>query len=300
MAREMTSWIKGGLNRTTVRWICLSILAMSGALGAWAQGNAMGNGNDTRTEEVLLPGAVFEVATIKPSDLSMRGSSAGSRPNGAFSSKNRQLKNVICDAYEVLPMQCFGGPAWLESDRYDIDAKPDSATAEQLMKLSWKERGPVQRRMEQALLADRLKLKTHFETKEMTVFALVVAKGGLKIHEAKPDDTYANGLKRTDGKPFGTRVFMMGNGSMTAQGMSLDNLVLNLPGITGHLVENKTGLTGVYDFTLHYSPTDPPPPDSPAPSIYTALEEQLGLKLEPIKAPVKSLVIDHVERPSEN
>lgn len=210
------------------------------------------------------------------------------------------MKNVICDAYKVLPFQCLGGPAWLGADRYDIDAKPDSAVAEQLMKLSWKERGPIQQRMQQELLADRLKLRTHFETREMTIFELVIAKGGLKMQEAKPGDGYANGLRRGDGKPFGGRVFMMGNGSITAQGMALDNLVLNLPGLTGHLVENKTGLTGVYDFTLHYSATDPAPPDSRAPSIYTALEEQLGLKLEPKKGPVKVLVIDHVERPSEN
>jgi uncharacterized protein (TIGR03435 family) len=107
-------------------------------------------------------------------------------------------------------------------------------------------------------------------------------------------------LKRDDGKAFGKGVFMMGNGSMTAQGMTFENLVLNLPNITGRLVENRTGLTGVYDFTLHYSASDPPPPDSTEPSIYTALEEQLGLKLEPVKGPVKVLIIDHVERPSEN
>ena len=154
--------------------------------------------------------------------------------------------------------------------------------------------------LKQALLADRLKLKAHFETRQVPIFALVVATGGLKMHEAQSGDTYANGLKRGDGKPLGAGVFSMGNGSVTAQGVSLDTLVLNLPGITGHLVENKTGLTGIYDFTLHYSASDPPPPDSTAPSIYTAIEEQLGMKLESTKGPVQVLVIDHVERPSEN
>ena len=157
--------------------------------------------------------------------------------------------------------------------------------------------------MQQALLADRLKLKAHYETRDMPILALVVAKDGLKMHEAKPGDTYTNGLKRGDGKPFGS-VFSISNSmgieTVTSQGMTLGNLVLNLPGMTGHLVEDKTGLTGVYDFTLHFSASDPPPQDSTEPSLYTALEEQLGLKLEPVKGPVQVLVIDHVERPSEN
>jgi uncharacterized protein (TIGR03435 family) len=80
----------------------------------------------------------------------------------------------------------------------------------------------------------------------------------------------------------------------------MDALVAQMAVTVSHIVENKTGLTGVYDFTLRYEASDPPPPDSTAPSIYTALEEQLGLKLESAKGPVKVLVIDHVERPSEN
>jgi uncharacterized protein (TIGR03435 family) len=86
---------------------------------------------------------------------------------------------------------------------------------------------------------------------------------------------------------------------MTAQGILMDNLAANLGNMTDHLVENKTGLTGAYDFTLH-SAGDSPPPDSTEPSIYTAIEEQLGLKLEPSQGQVQVLVIDHVERPSAN
>ena len=282
------------------RWMCAVVLAGVTVSGAWGQGSAAANGKEAKAEEVLLPGATYDVATIKPSDPDTRGGSSGPRSNGVFSSKNQPLKNAICNAYSVLPIQCLGGPAWLESDRYDIEAKPDSATAEQLLKLSLKERDPVQRRMQQALLADRLKLKVHFETREISIFALVVAKSGLKMHEAQPGDTYANGLKRGDGKPLGRQSFTMGNGNMTAQGILMDTLAANLGNMTGHLVENKTGLTGAYDFTLEYSEYDPPKPDSAAPSIYTAIEEQLGLKLESTKGPVQVLVIDHVERPSEN
>ncbi len=286
-----------------LRWMCAAALAGLVVPGATGQGSPAVNPVGAKAAKVLLPDAAFDVATIKPSDPSAMGGSSGAGSNGSFVSKNEPLKKVICGAYGVLIFQCLGGPGWLESDRYDVQAKPDGATAEQLLKLSWKEREPVQHRMQQALLADRLKLKAHYETREMPILALVVAKGGLKMHEAKPGDTYTNGLKRGDGKPFGT-VFSigvnMGIETVTAQGMSLDTFVLNLPGMTGNLVEDKTGLTGVYDFTLHFSAADPPPPDSTEASLYTALEEQLGLKLEPVKGPVQVLVIDHVERPSEN
>jgi uncharacterized protein (TIGR03435 family) len=300
MARMTREWFAGGRNsyiKLTIGIIALTGLAAS---AAFAQGNTAASAADSKAAEVILPGAAFDVATIKPSAPNAMGGSSGVWPNGNLVSKNEPLKFAICDAYGVLILQCLGGSAWLESDRYDIEAKPDSATAEQFLKLSWKQRKPVQQRMQQALLADRLKLKAHFETREMPILALVVAKGGLKMHEAKPGDIYANGLKRDDGKPFGAGVFSMGNGNVSQQGMSLDTLALNLPGMTGHIVENKTGLTGVYDFTLRYSDDMSASSDSSTPSIYTALEEQLGLKLESTKGPVQVLVIDHVERPSAN
>lgn len=302
MVRDMTRQVEGGLNSMVGRWMGAVVLAGLVASGAWGQGSSAASGADAtaKAPEVLLPGATFDVATIKPADPNASGSSIGASESGSFFSKNETLKEAICNAYGRQMFQCLGGPAWLDADRYDIEAKPDSATAEQLIKLSRKERDAVRHRMQQALFADRLKLKTHFETRDIPVLALVVAKGGLKMQQAKPGDTYASGLKGDDGKPYGKGVFSMGYGSAVGQGTSLDNLVLNLPGITGHFVANETGLTGVYDFTLHYSPVDPPPPDSNEPSIYTALEEQLGLKLESVKRPMKVVVIDSVERPSEN
>jgi uncharacterized protein (TIGR03435 family) len=268
--------------------------------GAQGYGSAAASGADAKAEEVLLPGATYDVATIKPSDPNAMGGGVGMRPNGSYYTRGQSLKNSVCNAYDVEGFQCLGGPAWFESDLYDIEAKPDSGTEEQLQKLGMQQRMQIYRRMQQALFADRLKLKVHYETREMTIFALVVAKGGLKMHEARAGDTYSNGLKGSDGKAFGAGAFSVGNGKMTAQGMSMDALAGQLAGTTSHIVENKTGLTGAYDFTLRYSAVDPPPPDSTAPSIYTALEEQLGLKLESTKGPVKVLVIDHVERPSEN
>ena len=204
---------------------------------------------------------MYDVATIKPHNPSLN-ISFGSLPNGGFISTGMSLKNLVCGAYNKKDFQCLGGPAWLDSDRYDVEAKPDSALSDQLLKLSPEQRWKVQGLMKQALLEDRIKLKVHHETRVLPIFALVVAKGGLKMQEGKAGDNYSKEV--------------------------------------GHIVQNKTGLTGVYDFTLRYSDDLATGADSSVPSIFTALQEQLGLKLENAKAPVDVIVIDHVERPSAN
>jgi len=300
MNRDMNKLAAGNLSFSITRLICAAALMSFTVSAAFAQGNAATSAADAKGAEVILPGAVYDVATIKPANPNAQGGGGGMRPNGSFYTKNQSLKNIVCGAYDVMLFQCVGGPAWFESDQYDIEAKPDSATQEQLQTLGMKQRVQVYQRMKQALFADRLKLKVHYETREMPIFALVVAKGGLKMHESKEGDTYANGLKGSDGKAFGRGAFMVGNGKMTAQGMSMDALAGQLAATTSHIVNNKTGLTGVYEFTLKYSDDVAASSDSTVPSIFTALEEQLGLKLESSKGPVQVLVIDHVERPSAN
>jgi uncharacterized protein (TIGR03435 family) len=174
-------------------------------------------------------------------------------------------------------------------------------------KLDRVERWQVQQRMMQVLLAERLNLKVHRETKEFPILALVVAKNGPKLHEATPGDKYKNGVKGIDGKGLGAGSMMAMDGKMIFQAYSMDSLAGQLTATLGRIVQNKTGLKGVYDFTLQYSPDDArvsmpnaAVQDSPWPSIFTAVQEQLGLKLEPSKAPAELLVIDHVEKPSEN
>jgi len=284
--------------------MCAVVLGGVAVSVAWGQQSAAASTTDVKAGEALLPGAAYDVAVFKLSDPNAHGwSGGGTSLSGTLSYHAYGLNGIICSAYDVpgQHLQCEGGPAWLRLDRYDIEAEPDNATAEQLLKLTSNQREAVQQRMQQALLADRLKLKVHFETRDTTILALVIAKSGLKIHEAKPDDTYAKGLKGPDGKPIGKAgAGVFGNGHLTAQGITLGNLASNLSNITRLPVENRTGLTGLYDVTLHFLPTDPPPPDSFEPPIYTAVEQQLGLKLERTKGQVPVLVIDHVERPSEN
>lgn len=291
----MMEAISGKFNLSIKRAICIVAFMGAAVPVAFGQAKAGPGAADAKAEDAILPSATYDVATIKLSDPNAQGSGIGWRPNGSFYTKGQTLKNIVCGAYDEMTFQCLGGPAWFDSDKYDIEAKPDSATEERLQKLNQKGTWPVEQQMQQALFADRLKLKVHYETRELPIFALVVAKGGLKMHEAKPGDTYANGIKG-----MGAGGYMVGNGKMIAQGISMDNFAQQLTATTSHIVSNKTGLTGLYDFTLRYSNDDLPAPDSAAPSIYTALEEQLGLKLESAKGPVKVLVIDHVERPSEN
>jgi uncharacterized protein (TIGR03435 family) len=259
----------------------------------------------------------YEVASIKPNKSGTNMVRLMFSPDG-LTATNATLQMFVQAAYQVEPHQVSGGPSWLNSDHYDIEAKMDSATADVLHKLS-EEQGRLEReRMLQALLTDRFKLTIHRETKELPVYALLIAKNGPKLQEAKPGDTYPNGIKGPDGRAGAGMMFMNGRGSVTGQGLPIANLVRLLSLQLGRTVVDKTGLTAKYDFTLQWTPDEsqgamfkgpgpgpqgtagPPPPDPSGPSIFTAVQEQLGLKLESQKGPVEMLVVDHAEQPSEN
>jgi bla regulator protein BlaR1 len=257
----------------------------------------------------------YEVASIKPDNSGVNMVRLMFSPDG-FTATNGTLQMFINAAYRIDDNQVSGGPSWLKSDHYDIEAKMDSATADALHKLSEDQAMLERQRMLQALLADRFKLTTHRETRELPIYALVIAKNGPKLQEAKPGDTYPNGIKGPDGRSAAGMIFMTGRGSVTGQGIPISDLVRLLSRQLGRKVEDKTGLIGKYDLTLQWTPDEnqgamlkgpeppgtagPPPPDSSGPSIFTALEEKLGLRLESQKGPVEILIIDHAEKPSEN
>ncbi len=260
----------------------------------------------------------YDVASIKPNKSGGNMVRMMIRPDG-LSAMGGTLQMLIQNAYEIQDFQIVGAPKWVSSDRYDIEAKMDSSQIERLKTLSPDESRLESKRMLQALLANRFQLVVHRETKELPGYALVIAKNGSKLHDAKPGDTYPNGIKGPDGQP-GTGLMIMGGngGPVTGQGISIENLARLLSQQLGRTVLDETGLTGNYDFTLQWTPDDragpmsaatqgggsrsddAPPPDSSGPSIFTAIQEQLGLKLESRKIPVEMLVIDHVEPPSEN
>jgi uncharacterized protein (TIGR03435 family) len=214
------------------------------------------------------------------------------------------LKAIISNAYGIRQDLISGAPGWTESTQYDIEAKEGESVAAALQKLSNEQRADQIRLMLQALLADRFHLKVNHVVKELPVYELVIAKGGFKLKEADPNNAYAGGIKGPDGV---SGVLLTGAGRLTAQAIQMSMLVTNLSYQVDRTVVDKTGLTGKYDFTLKWTPdqglsTLPPgaESDSSGPSIFTAIQEQLGLKLESTKGLVQTLVIDHVERPSEN
>src|SRR3984957_7657910 len=246
----------------------------------------------------------FEVASIKPNKSGEPNVSLMFTPNG-FDATNAPVREVIQLAYQVQEYQVSGGPSWINSDRYDIEAKVDSSAAEQLRQLDMDQH----RLMLRPLLEDRFHLKVHQETKELPVYALLVGKNGPKLHEAKPNDTYPDGIKDPDGVAR-SGLIRMGPGGLTAQGLPMAHIVRLLSQQLGRTVLDKTGLTGNYYLNLKWTPdTGPasmmgpdskPTPDTSGPSIFTAIQEQLGLKLESRKGPVEVLVIDSAERPSAN
>jgi uncharacterized protein (TIGR03435 family) len=228
----------------------------------------------------------FEVASIKVSN-EPPGSNSSHSTMGRLSMRNMTLRASIGMAYDVREPQVLGGPKWLDSDRYDIDAKSPGAA-----------RSPELRAMLQTLLAERFQLALHRETRTFPGYALVVVKGGLKMRAAEP----------------GQSNLSTHNGSMIAEKTSMANLVANLARRLGTPVDDATGLTSVFDFKLELPPQDnratPASGDTPGveardPASFGAalshvLEDQLGLKLEPRRIPQEVLVIDRAEKPVEN
>lgn len=261
----------------------------------------------------------FEVASIKPMKSIPQGVFFGIKPGGHFNANGVAVKFLIEDAYGVKDSQLSGLPPWAEKDRYDIDAKCDEATAAWFDKLKPDDRAAQLRVMLQNLLRDRFNLSLTRDTKDLPVYALVVAKNGPKLKtstftppENSPDMPRAPGVG--GGPQMGIR--MNGRGQLTETYGDMNMLADVLSRFCGRPVINKTALTGRYDFDLKWTPDeeqggpmspgarpggdDAPPPDSTGTSLFTAIQEQLGLKLEPQKAPMDVLVIQHIDHPTEN
>ena len=236
----------------------------------------------------------FEVASIKPSEPSARGSSVGIAPGGIFRGRNVTVKGLIRQAYDVHDFQMSGGPGWIGTLGYDIEAKGNgpAVSEEDLMKMTAAQRDQFRAQMQakvRALLANRFQLKIHRETREAPVYALVPAKGGAKIQ--------VSGVAIGPQSGFSTRRNEQGKAVMTAAQQNIGVLALVLSDMLGRPVLDKTGLAGHYDFKMTFAQDLA---DAEGPSVFTALEEHLGLKLESQRGPVEMLLIDSVEKASEN
>ncbi len=228
------------------------------------------------------------------------------------------LRTLIAEAYHVKTFEVDGGPAWIRSDTFDIQAKP---TVDPRPGSTSKEAYANVQLMLQTLLEDRYALKVHHETRVLPVYALVVARGGLKLTPSdcvKPDADNPPAPPAPGQSPpafcGNTRVSRNGrNLVMTGTGITMADLIRTLSRVTDHTVIDKSGYTQTFNATLEWAP-DQGGASSPAPegsesaapsadtgaSVFTVLQEQLGLKLESTKGPVDVLVIDHVEKPTPN
>ena len=236
----------------------------------------------------------LEVATIKPSDPSRQGKGFGFRGTH-FMTMNTNMNDLIAFAYGLHSKQIVGAPDWFGSELFDIDGVPDATGRPNLKQMGI---------MVQKLLADRCQLKFHHESKELSVYAVTVAGGGPKM------------TKSTTGPDDPQGFIFRGLGDLIVRNMSMKDFASWMQsGVMDKPVVDQTGLKDRYDFTLKWTPDDSQfaqfrgsvsmnkpannDPNAP-PSLYTAVQEQLGLKIEATKAPDDVIVIDHVEKPSPN
>jgi uncharacterized protein (TIGR03435 family) len=298
------------------RWIALGLVMVAGALTA-AQTPA---------------GPAFEVASVKPNTSGDGRVMMAFQPGGRFTATGVTLQMLMRNAYRLQDYQLIGAPDWMRSERFDVSAKGDGAV------------GPDQiQPMMRALLADRFKLVTHAETRELPIYALVPARSDGRLGpNLKPSTVDCEALGAARGRggnvpvpppggagtstvplrgaqpgmalgrgagggppPCSTR---LGPGSVTGSGIRLPQLATMLAGVAGRLVQDKSGLSGAFDIELSWTPDTggarpldgapgPPAADTGGTSLFTAVQEQLGLKLESMRAPVDVTVIDRVERP---
>jgi uncharacterized protein (TIGR03435 family) len=233
----------------------------------------------------------FEVATVKPSKPDQPGKAFLVR-GAEFSTINTTLADLISFAFQVHAKQVVGGPAWMDSQKFDISAKPDTPGSPNRKQLQT---------MIQKLLADRFQLKFHRDKKELSAYVLSVAKGGPKMNKNTGDP---NGLPGLFFQQLG--VLTVRNATMGDFAQLMQSAVLDRP------VVDQTALVDKFDFLLKWTPDEsqfggmgvkvPPPSDAAdaPPPLFTAIQEQIGLKLEAAKTPVEVLVLDHVEQPSGN
>jgi len=270
-----------------MRSICCALLLAT----AFSSAAASAQQSPAASAPTQQESPAFEVASVKPTDPNHLGSTFNFAPT-VLQISGGTLRRIMEMAYDLRTFQILSGPKWLDTDRYDI-----SANAPTLKDLSQEQRHTEMRRRLQTLLADRFQLKVHPEARELPEYALVVTKGGSRLKVPEPGQGDGISLDRC-GVMKGTRTTM-------------SNLAMVLSMQLARPIFDKTELTGRYDFEMNYAPdggcgsrqpdsgtTAVAVPDSP--SLFTAIQEQLGLKLESTKGPVEVIVIDRVEKPEPN
>jgi len=281
----------------------------------WAQTSAAATQVSESRPGAPAPAAVkamaFEVVSIKPNNSGNQGGAWGVSQN-TYRARNTELSRIILQAYlGMFPSQdrLKGAPSWVMTEPYDITAKVDDATADSWKGLRQAQQVAIAAPMLRAMLEDRCKLVAHTVPTEIDSFALVIGKHGMKMKEAQPDETAPPRFARFEGGWMIVYPSMKGpdaNQTMTYLQVTMAELTAFIS-LGGKPILDQTGLTGKYDFEVPLL-IDPNPPEAeegaaPAPRPDAAHMYDwgaIGLELKPIKIPALNLVIDHIERPSEN
>ena len=271
----------------------------------------------SQESNIATSGPTFEVASVKPNKSGESFVRIGNQPGGRFTATNVPLRLLIRNAYQIQDFQLIGAPDWVSSDRFDIVAK---AEGEVPPTAPGGPPGPIQF-MLRALLAERFNLKMHSERRELPIYALILARSdgklGAQLRPAAVDCAAIQAGRRGGPPPAppqpGERLpcgIRVGPGQLTGGSMPMSQLATLLAPFVQRVVVDRTGLTGNFDFDLTWTPDQipqgPPPAGAPllppvdpnGPSILTAVQEQLGLKLDSTNGPVDVLVVDRVEQPT--
>jgi len=290
--------------RRKVLFVAVGLMSVT-ATAVFGQGASVASPDNAKTSYV--PTLTFDVASVResPQTDSYMVSGGFAAHTSDFRVTNWSFLNLIISAYGVQHYQVVGLPnSWA---MFNVQAKADATADEKWAKLSKEDERLEQQHMLQALLADRFKLKTHWETREGSVFNLVVAKNGPKMRQSTGAPPSVEEQKAWGDRPV-PALYQRGSSQsgfdLVGHGCSMERLTEMLAGQFGRTVLDKTGLTGTYDFKLSYFGTRPEDrgdgDTNPRPMLDGAIQSELGLKVEPAKGPIQVLVVDHIEKPSEN
>jgi bla regulator protein blaR1 len=258
----------------------------------------------------------FEVASIKGNSTSRPR--VGTEPGGRFVASGVPLQVLIGNAYRGTLVEFSSKPSWVDTDLWDIEAKAPEGSVPPRTGPPDMSKPDTMGLMLQSLLEDRFQIRTHRETKQVPMYEVSIAPGGLKmkLSEDQTPPARPDGPPRGGGAPRGG--MRMARGDFEGSAVSIANIVMTIGQLSGRMTTDKTGLNGLYDFRLQWTPdpfagplpfeprgaaaaaAPPPPSDPTGPSLVTAIQEQLGLKLESTKGAVEVLVIDSVQKPSVN
>lgn len=288
-----------------LRFVCLIAIA-SQALCQQVEPSASSH---SIGQTSLPPPLKFDVISVKPDKSDQPVNINDTGEGDGLSMRNMPVNWIILYAFDIQdPNLLAGSPQWIKSERYDIQAKVAEGDLSAFHRLTKEQR----RLMLQDVLSDRFKMRIHREPNETSIYALVVSKNGSKLKKVEPGKQRTSGIEKSDGTILqGEVLYSRIPGQIEGQEIPMETFAKSLSGLAGRQVVDKTGLLGVYDFKLEWQPDhglarDVPgseptaAPDTAGLSIFSALQEQLGLKLNSEKVMMPSLVIDHIEEPSDN